>query len=141
MTRKMRAINSSIAHWKRMIKAVKTRPIFSEHDERRKYDDQYECLQYDMEDEIRECWDGEYCALCNLDCVDDHRYECEGCPIVESGFVSCEKSSSIWTAVNRSRTWKMWLKEANRMLKMLESVRRKRSEYEAKQDKKVSKNR
>lgn len=75
-----------------------------------------------MIQEINEDWFSDDCAFCQSYIDYDSNPLCSRCPIVLNHFASCENKQSIWWKVDRSETWTEWLKNAEKMLKLLKKV-------------------
>ena len=72
-----------------------------------------------MEDEIGECWEGDYCSYCkhaknNL---------CDGCPLFRGlkkfNVENC--CDGLWQAMDKSKTWGTWTKRAKKVMEYIES--------------------
>ena len=99
-----KAVEESIAHWKRMIAWV----------EKQNPDDP--SYYNKMFTELDEKWHSENCPLCNL-----FGKGCSECPLARK-YHRCGISPNIWIKVSRSKTWGEWLTNAKEMLKQLESL-------------------
>jgi len=108
MTKKQ-AIWKSILHWRRMIKWAEKQP------KKNRANHQY------MYGEIGEWWDSLSCDLCKV--CDDHG-DCPECPL-SIKYGSCKyPGKNMYRSVVLSLTWEEWLKNARRMLRQLESLRK-----------------
>ncbi len=100
------AVQESIEHWERMILWVDG--LNNKND--RPNDDK-------MTDAIDESWYGEYCLLCK------EFKGCQACPLkISFGVCTNDDSKNAWKLVRHSKTWKGWLKNANKMLKQIKSL-------------------
>ena len=118
----------SIAHYKRMIKWVKTQPAT---DKKR---------EYIMEASINENWHGENCAYCEkhetsaankinttklLRGVWPLNSKCDTCPLHSHDvpFDDYENErdccNGLWQEMHESKTWKEWLVYANKIVKYI----------------------
>lgn len=104
--RQLMALEKSIKHWERMLaQAEKQSPLNRPS----------ESLFKEL---IEESWRGEDCPLCNL--YSDN--QCISCPLYLSGFW-CESRNSPWKKVDRSVTWKQWIKNAEKFIKIMKKIK------------------
>jgi len=103
MTKKQ-AIADSIAHWERMVQWAKEQPK----------EDNTDYLY--MFRKIKEGWYGDYCALCHYAEI------CDNCPTTKASHPECNSMRSTWKKVSNSKTWGEWVKNAEKMLKLLKSL-------------------
>lgn len=95
-----KTIKESIQHWKRMLKWAKKQPS-------RAY-----ISSLRMRDEIWETWFSDDCPLCR-----EYKMECNQCKLGD-----CDNPKSCWGKVYNSRTWGIWCKNAELMIKRLEGL-------------------
>lgn len=108
MTKKQ-AINNSIAHWKRMIKWARKQPVNRKPD------------IINMFKAIGEIWHDDDCALCQKYY---HEFKgCDDCPLNKAfGECSSSKNNNLWFTVIKSKSWGIWIVNAEAFLKQLESL-------------------
>ena len=102
----------TIAHWVRMINWVKSIDLENLDDT---------VIYMNMFASIKESWFGMDCSYCKKYA----RSGCGGCPLARKyGTCEDEDSSNInmWIKVNRSATWREWLKNAEMFLEQLKTL-------------------
>lgn len=104
---KSEAIKDSIAHWKRMIKWVKT--------QNPKTITSPTLMNY----RIKQDWIDLYCSLCKKYYNDID--ECLKCPLAIK-YKPCSEKYSSWRMVEMSINWEEWLINAKIMVKQLKSL-------------------
>ena len=100
----------TIAHWVRMINWVKSIDLENSI-----------VIMDNMFKSIGESWSGSHCSYCKK----YMRGGCRGCPLAKKyGQCDDEDSSNInmWIKVNRSATWREWLKNAEMFLEQLKTL-------------------
>lgn len=100
---KIQALKESIAHWRRMIKWVKTQ------------NPKDFASSKGMYYKLHETWGATNCALCNIFNVAYNH--CRNCPIRTGDGCCCKE----YEEVDNSNIWKEWLTSAKGMLKLLET--------------------
>lgn len=82
-----------------------------------------------MEDVIDENWDGKYCAFCQKYVL--REYTCKNCPLYSKRIsvnfrnkttVSSTCCGGLYKKMSNAKTWKQWLKYANKVYKYIEKA-------------------
>lgn len=102
----LKATRESVEHWSIMIQWV------------RELEDPHGIPDSNkMEKEICECWDGNYCGLCQYL---DLRGYCGSCPL-QKYYLECAHIDNAWSKLNRSEKWSTWLFYAEILLSELKN--------------------
>lgn len=108
----------AIDHYTRMIEWAKTQ---------RQTD---QALLSSMESAIKEGWYADYCPYCKYyktGEIYDFRYDCGVCPLdiavrSRNGFgPSSLCCGRLWRRMDRSKTWKTWVKRAEKVMEFIET--------------------
>jgi hypothetical protein len=101
-------LKQSLRHYWRMRKWAK------------KQDGRTKINQLDIEEDIGESWDGEFCILCKTYGVFCASYGvfCDCCPLYLNDH-DCNEIKSPWIKLNASKTWGQWIKAATEMARVI----------------------